>query len=434
MLMEPDSRRRNANLIGGMDPVGRSFFSLMRVQIVILLVLQFVGVYLPLVVASQTWNDAFVPHFYVTLIWSSVAAVFGFVLMKQLTIYPGKHSVTYILPCLVFSYGMVALAIFLLRTDYSRYVVGASFVTVVTWLHIDYRMREHHFLPLLAIVPGGNQHGLTDIGQARWIELSSPAIQLRAVEGVVADLNANMGERWERFIAKCVLAGIPVHDAKSVVENLTGRVQIKHLSENSFGSVLPSNFYLKMQRCLDLILAALLLPFFMLIMSVAAIAIKLESKGPVFFTQQRMGYRARIFSIHKLRSMRVDVAHGQQFTDDDDARITKVGKFMRTYRIDELPQIINIIKGEMSWIGPRPESLSLADWYASEIPFYIYRHAVRPGISGWAQVMQGNVAKIDAATIKLQFDFYYIKHFSPWLDILIVLKTVQTILSGFGSR
>jgi lipopolysaccharide/colanic/teichoic acid biosynthesis glycosyltransferase len=243
-----------------------------------------------------------------------------------------------------------------------------------------------------------------------------------------------MGKSWEIFIAKCVLAGIPVYDVKSIMESLTGRVDIEHLSENSFGSVLPSSLYLRMQRGLDLCLALVLLPFFIVAILVAGLFIKFETGGPVFYTQPRMGFRARIFTIYKLRSMRDGVATGKIYTEENDPRITKVGRFIRKYRIDEFPQILNIIKGEMSWIGPRPEAVELADWYANDIPFYIYRHAVRPGLSGWAQVMQGNVAKVDAATIKLQFDFYYIKHFSPWLDLLIVLKTIQTMMSGFGSR
>ncbi len=424
--------------IGAMQPVPRALFSRMRVQILIVLAAQIIGIFLPLMLLPpgffSPWDNSIGPRIYVTIMWSSAAAVAGFILVRQLTIYPGRHSVSYILPCLVFSYGVMAFIMFLLRTDYSRYVVGASFVTVLMWLHIEYQLREDHFRPLLAIVPNGNQRGITNIETARWILLTNPSIHLRGVEGVVADLSADMGRPWERFIAKCVLASIPVHDVKSIMETLTGRVDIERLSENSFGSVLPSNIYLRMQRAIDVILAIILLPMFSIIILLAAALIKLESRGPAFFTQPRIGFRAKVFSIYKLRSMRIDTGTGTAFTEENDTRITRVGKFIRKYRIDELPQIFNILKGEMSWIGPRPESVKLADWYAADIPFYIYRHAVRPGISGWAQVMQGNVAKVDAVTIKLQFDFYYIKHFSPWLDLLIVLKTIQTVLTGFGSR
>ncbi|MCA1654804.1 MAG: sugar transferase, partial [Sphingomonadales bacterium] len=121
-------------------------------------------------------------------------------------------------------------------------------------------------------------------------------------------------------------------------------------------------------------------------------------------------------------------------TSPADARITPLGRFLRHARLDELPQVWNILKGEMSWIGPRPEAEVLSVWYTGEIPFYRYRHVVKPGISGWAQVNQGHVAEVDDVHRKLQYDFYYIKYFSPWLDLLIVFRTMKTMLTGFGSR
>jgi lipopolysaccharide/colanic/teichoic acid biosynthesis glycosyltransferase len=123
---------------------------------------------------------------------------------------------------------------------------------------------------------------------------------------------------------------------------------------------------------------------------------------------------------------------GELLVDED--RITRVGRFLRRHRLDELPQIFNILKWQMSWIGPRPEAELLSVWYADEIPFYRYRHVVKPGISGWAQVNQGHVAGVDDVYVKLQYDFYYVKYFSPWLDLLIFLRTIKTMLTGFGSR
>jgi lipopolysaccharide/colanic/teichoic acid biosynthesis glycosyltransferase len=121
-------------------------------------------------------------------------------------------------------------------------------------------------------------------------------------------------------------------------------------------------------------------------------------------------------------------------TDDSDPRITRVGRVIRKYRIDELPQIINILLGQMSWIGPRPEPEILTRWFVAEIPYYRYRHVVKPGISGWAQVNLGYVSGVDGINTKLQYDFYYIKYFSPWLDILILFRTIKTMLTGYGSR
>jgi lipopolysaccharide/colanic/teichoic acid biosynthesis glycosyltransferase len=127
-------------------------------------------------------------------------------------------------------------------------------------------------------------------------------------------------------------------------------------------------------------------------------------------------------------------ARESAMTRAQDARITRVGRFIRLTRLDELPQALNILRGEMSWIGPRPEALALSRWYEAELPFYRYRHIVRPGITGWAQVSQGHVTEVGDVREKLHYDFYYIKNFSPWLDFLIVLRTIRVIVTGHGAR
>jgi len=121
-------------------------------------------------------------------------------------------------------------------------------------------------------------------------------------------------------------------------------------------------------------------------------------------------------------------------TNHGDERVTRVGAILRRSRLDELPQIFNILAGQMSWIGPRPEAEALSVYYTGEIPFYRYRHVVRPGITGWAQVNQGHVASVDEVHAKLMYDFYYVKYFSAWLDLLITFRTIRTMTTGFGSR
>ena len=151
-----------------------------------------------------------------------------------------------------------------------------------------------------------------------------------------------------------------------------------------------------------------------------------------------MGYRGKPFTVLKFRSMRELQADNRtrdtDMTLSDDDRITRVGQFLRRTRLDELPQIVNILRGEMSWIGPRPETLRLSQWYEDELPFYRYRHIVRPGITGWAQVNQGHVTSVDDVREKLEYDFYYVKYFSLWTDILIAIKTIGVVLSGHGSK
>lgn len=372
---------------------------------------------------------------FTTMLLGFAATVAGLFLSRQLVVYPGVRQAPVSVFATLFVYAALMVVMFGLRIEYSRFILTTVMASGLTTLLLIYWLYDRRRIPVLALVPEGHSRDLIDLAGAEWTILSSPADRLQGADAVVADLHADLSPAWERFIAQCVLAGIQVHDVKGVRESLTGRVEVEHLAENSFGSVLPSRLYLLVKRIGDVAAAVLVLPLVALIILLAAVAIKLESRGPVFFTQPRMGFRAHPFRIYKLRSMSASAPEtGERFTSADDPRITAVGRFIRKYRIDELPQIFNILRGEMSWIGPRPEALELAEWYFREIPFYIYRHAVRPGISGWAQVQQGNVAEVEAATIKLQYDFFYIKNYSLWLDVLVVLRTLATIVTGFGSR
>jgi lipopolysaccharide/colanic/teichoic acid biosynthesis glycosyltransferase len=244
-------------------------------------------------------------------------------------------------------------------------------------------------------------------------------------------------DEWEVFLAEAALAGRIVYQVKQLAESLTGRVEIENLSENSFGSLVPARGYFYLKAVIDSCAAVLLLPVLLPVMVLIAIAIHFDSKGPALFRQRRIGHRGQQITVYKFRTMR-EGSRGDErtaaITHDDDERITRIGTFLRKFRLDELPQVFNILKGEMSWIGPRPEAEPLSMWYRSKIPFYRYRHVVKPGISGWAQVNQGHVAEVDQVHRKLQYDFYYIKYFSPWLDLLILVRTLKTVLTGFGSR
>jgi exopolysaccharide biosynthesis polyprenyl glycosylphosphotransferase len=253
---------------------------------------------------------------------------------------------------------------------------------------------------------------------------------------VVADFrSSDLTSEWQKFLTDCVLSGIPVYHSKNIYESLTGRVSVEQLYENDLGSVIPSLIYFIFKRFMDVLMVIIALPFFFPVMCITAALIKLESPGPVFFMQKRVGLGNKDFIIYKFRSMYNSAElGGANFVQEVDNRVTRVGNFIRKYRIDELPQFFNVLKGDMSLIGPRPEQRFFVEKFESELPFYMYRHMVRPGISGWAQVMHGYSADIDSTRIKLEYDFYYIKNFSLWLDLLIVLKTIKTMLTGFGAR
>jgi exopolysaccharide biosynthesis polyprenyl glycosylphosphotransferase len=373
---------------------------------------------------------------------NTIAAAFGAVislyLIRNMSLFPGTNAGYFVLPCTIMGFGIVLFLLFLFRIDYGRAPLLTSVVTTAIWLYAVEFVMNRRRRGRIGLVVAGDTADLRNTGRIDVIELAIPSLSTVEVDAIIADFRHDHSDEWESFLADCALRGIPVFHVKQFRESLTGRVEIEHLSENSFGSLVPFMAYLRLRRSLDLIAALaaglVLLPVLILV----AILIRLDSSGPSLFRQTRIGYRGKPFTVFKFRTMHTNRtskdALEEAVTQDNDARITKFGRFLRKTRIDELPQILNILRGEMSWIGPRPEAEVLSRWYERELPYYRYRHIVPPGITGWAQVNQGHVADLERVNYKLHYDFYYIKNFSPWLDSLIVAKTIQTMITGMGSR
>ncbi|GAA3535747.1 exopolysaccharide biosynthesis polyprenyl glycosylphosphotransferase [Zobellella aerophila] len=357
-----------------------------------------------------------------------------FFTLRRLMSYPGCQSANYILPTVLVWYGLLVGVLFVFRLDYSVYYIFYTAVANVLFCFSSYFFIVRHIRKKVAFLPLGKANGMNEVEGVEWFRLSSPSLNGERVDAIAADLHAEIPDEWQRFLARCTLAGVPVYHYKQLMESLTGRVKINHLAENEFGSLQPQVLYTSFKRLVDLTISLLMLPLLLPVLFIVAAWIKKDSQGPALFVQERMGYRGQLFKVYKFRSMYID-QEGRGFTEgEDDPRITPVGKIIRKYRIDELPQLFNVIKGDMSFIGPRPESKNLSEWYEQDVPFFSYRHIVRPGISGWAQVEQGYAAEIDGMKEKLEYDFYYIKHFSLWLDVLIVFKTIRTVLTGDGAR
>jgi exopolysaccharide biosynthesis polyprenyl glycosylphosphotransferase len=191
----------------------------------------------------------------------------------------------------------------------------------------------------------------------------------------------------------------------------------------------------RVKRFFDILFSLGLIVFMAPLLVLTAIAIKLDSNGPLLYRQRRVGFGGKEFEVFKFRSMVTDAeTNGPQYASINDARITRVGHFIRKFRIDEIPQTINVLKGDMSFVGPRPERPEFVRDLEQEIPLYHCRHLVKPGITGWAQVKYEYAASVEGARNKLRYDLYYIRHFSPALDLLIVLMTVRVALFGLGSR
>lgn len=376
-----------------------------------------------------------------SIIAAVVGVVLGLFLLRRVTEFPGTRAYDLILPSYATSYGVVLAFLFASRFEYARIYMASSFgMAILTSFVIGYWL-DRYGIRRFYVVPGGKIQALLTNGGVDWVMMRSPEVPAERYAPIVADLHHDHDDAWERMLAEAAVRGHPVYHTKQLGESLTGKSSIDHLSENSFGSLVPNLAYRKVKRVADVIGCVIAVPFLIPIMLVIALVIRLDSAGPVFFLQERMGYRGHPFRMLKFRTMRprppVQSEEGARLdamTRSDDDRVTRVGRFLRRSRLDELPQVVNVLRGQMSWIGPRPEAVSLSQWYEGELPFYLYRHIVRPGITGWAQVNLGHVTSLEDVNDKLKYDFYYIKNLSAGLDILIVLRTVQTILSGFGSK
>lgn len=368
------------------------------------------------------------------LIAASAAYVISYFTLNNMLRYPGAQSAVHVVPQVLLVFGLIVLSSLLLRQNMSRLLMVSSGLLTMLWCYADATLRSHFQRPKLAIVPFGTAAELLSLSCIDSRPLEAPHLDDRRYDGIVADLDALPDERWERFLTQCALSRIPVYHARQMLESLTGRVRITHISENHMGALLPSPTYERVKYVFDLLIILLTLPLILPLVLLTALLIRLESPGPAIFTQERIGQGNRPFRIYKFRSMIESDARSARFASENDSRVTRVGQVIRKLRIDEVPQFINVLKGEMSLIGPRPEQRAFVERFDQEIPFYSYRHVVRPGITGWAQVMQGYAASADATRLKIELDFYYIKHCSLALDVLIVFRTIQTVLTGFGAR
>ncbi len=324
----------------------------------------------------------------------------------------------------------------LLRFEYGFWFTALSFfvgtvILAVFAHHVTFRDSykvgvPHTLLPLDAA------HGLD---AAAFVPLPSPDLPDQSLDIIaISDTHLNDPD-WTPFLSWCAINAVPVVMLRDYIERQTGKVDLEHFELGDALRLVSSTSYLSLKRVLDIafcgLLLILLLPFLVLI----ALFIRLESPGPALFVQKRIGRGGNRFTMFKFRSMRSDAeASGAKFAASDDPRITRIGRFIRKMRIDELPQLFNVVRGDMSFIGPRPEQENILDDLVREIPLFPLRHAVRPGITGWAQVCQGYADDVATSREKVAHDLFYIRNVSFLLDMNIVIRTVRIIFSGFGAR
>jgi sugar transferase (PEP-CTERM system associated) len=272
--------------------------------------------------------------------------------------------------------------------------------------------------------------------------LASHLVELitsRGLHRVIVAMADRRGTLPVMEILQLRLAGVKIEEATSWLEKISGRIEVDNLYPSwlifAEGFRFSASFML-LRRILAISASVVLLLIVTPLIPIIILAIKLDSRGPVVYRQKRVGLGGRIFHCYKFRTMRQDAEAdtGATWALDDDPRITRVGKFLRTTRLDEIPQLWCVLKGDMSFVGPRPERPEFVEWLAKQIPFYAVRSAVRPGITGWAQIRYKYGNSVEDAKQKLQYDLYYIKNMSVGLDLLIMFQTIKIVLLGRGAQ
>jgi sugar transferase (PEP-CTERM system associated) len=311
---------------------------------------------------------------------------------------------------------------------------GASASTVARQIR-----SQHDFAyRLVGFVRGADdEHGPAEPSLGEPSDLAA-IIARHHVDRIVVSFADRRGALPIRELLQAKLSGVRVEDAATTYERLTGKILIDGIKPSWLifsDGFRASRATRLLKRTVDLLLAAAGLLLAAPLMAATALAVRLESPGPVLYRQERVGEGGRTFTLCKFRSMRTDAETGTPiWAKDNDDRVTRVGRFIRLTRLDELPQLWNVLRGDMSFVGPRPERPFFVEQLADAIPFYTERHSVKPGVTGWAQVKYQYGSSIEDAMEKLRYDLYYIKHLSILFDLSIVLDTVKVIVSGKGAK
>ncbi|KQN13972.1 MULTISPECIES: TIGR03013 family XrtA/PEP-CTERM system glycosyltransferase [unclassified Sphingomonas] len=344
---------------------------------------------------------------------------------------------------------IAAILLVTVRAVLGRALGGDTFKRRIVVLGAGHRAAR---ILALSQQPGINfvAAGFVAMGEAEAVVGGAiPRADIPNLAAHIVDLNAGevvlaLEERRNALPLKDLLrvrtTGVQVIEISTFLERETGRIDLNSVNPSwlifsdgfASGRMLSSVF----KRAFDIVASLILLAATLPVILVTALAIKLESRGPAFYRQRRVGLYNQGFDILKLRSMRQDaeIAGKAVWAAEDDPRITRIGRFIRKVRIDELPQTWTVLRGEMSFVGPRPERPQFVDELETQLPYYAERHMVKPGITGWAQINYPYGASIEDARHKLEYDLYYAKNYSPFLDMLIILQTLRVVLWPTGAR
>ena len=387
-----------------------------------------------------------------TLWWSVAAAVVTALLVDQSIDKPVAEGGLWVAISSAISFVSLLLLFGATHSAYSRVALFGSFLLVTAWLLLGVRLHIRREIlrlgvPELAVMDMlvaardalGNDVRATHI-DAELLHCES-IDGLAETEGVVIDRFRDKSPALQRVITQLKLEGVRIYSADHIHELLTGRVALVHTEDSFLDDSSGRVLYGIVKRTLDLGSAIVLLLVLGIPMIAIAIAIRATGGASALFTQQRVGRGGRVFGMIKFRTMTGEAEFEAHSVDSArsavsgaNVRITPLGRLLRKYRLDELPQLFNVLGGSMSLIGPRPEWIATAREFFDRIPHYPYRHLVRPGVTGWAQVNQGHVTALPDAMLKLELDLYYVKHMSFALDLVIGMRTIRTIVTGHGAH
>jgi sugar transferase (PEP-CTERM system associated) len=259
-----------------------------------------------------------------------------------------------------------------------------------------------------------------------------------SIDRIVVALDDRRGELPVDGLLSMRFRGVTIEEAGNVLERLTGKLQLDGLRPSDL--LFCEGFRMKpsqqlLLRIASTLVAAIGLILFLPLFPFVVLLVRLSSPGPVFFRQERVGLNGKVFNVYKFRTMVVNAeAEGAQWAQKNDPRVTRLGQFMRKTRLDEVPQLWNVLRGDMSFVGPRPERPEFVSWLSQELPFYEVRNMIRPGLTGWAQIRYGYGATLAESREKLAYDLYYVKHQTLGLDLLIMFETIKTIIRRRGAQ
>lgn len=359
---------------------------------------------------------------------TSVGYIFSYLIISKLTIFPRVEYSGIILTVVSFTFLLIMGILALGRLYYSRSFLALAYILNIIWFLAGYSYRKKRLK--FAFVSFDKDCELLKLKGIECFTLDRLYKDLD-VDGIVIPSTEDLPSEWKEYIVSQTLKGIPIYTIPNIYENIFGMIPIKYFYGRLIENQAQSTIYRFFKRTFDILLLIISIPIIFPICIIIAILIKLDSDGPVLFKQKRVGQGEKIFEVIKFRTMYKDSEKdGPKFALKDDPRITRIGRILRRLHLDELPQFWNVLKGEMSFVGPRPEQVDFVEEFKKKIPYYSLRHLAKPGITGWAQVHYGYAAGLEETYQKLEYDLYYVKNMSIWLDILIIIKTIKLLVSS----